>query len=130
MLVITGATVGRVAVYNEGLEPGFVSQHVAICRLPRESIDPRYVLWGLKAPDGQAQLLGQRYGQGKPGLNLTNIRQLEIPFPPIAEQRYIVTYLDNLQTKVDAVKTMQDETAKELNALMPSILSRAFSGEL
>jgi type I restriction enzyme S subunit len=30
----------------------------------------------------------------------------------------------------DEMKTLQSETAEELNALMPSILSRAFSGEL
>lgn len=40
MLVITGATVGRVTIFREGVEPGFVSQHVAICRLPATQIDP------------------------------------------------------------------------------------------
>ena len=30
MLVITGATVGRVSLFRNGLEPGFVSQHVGI----------------------------------------------------------------------------------------------------
>ena len=34
MLVITGATVGRVSVFREGLEHGLVNQHVAICRDP------------------------------------------------------------------------------------------------
>jgi type I restriction enzyme S subunit len=44
MLVITGATVGRVSVFPVGAEPGFVSQHVAICRLPSEKIEPRFAL--------------------------------------------------------------------------------------
>ena len=130
MLVITGATVGRVTIFRDGLEQGFVSQHVAICRLSADQIDPEYALWGLRAPDGQSQLLGQRYGQGKPGLNLTNIRELNLPFPSLPEQRRIVAYLDGLQAKVDALKCLQAETAAELDALLPAVLDKAFKGEL
>jgi len=130
MLVITGATVGRVAVYRGDLEPGFVSQHVAICRLPREEVDPEFALWGLRSPLGQAQLLGQRYGQGKPGLNLANIRALSLPCPPIHEQHRIVAELDAFQAQVEALRRLQSETEAELDALLPSILDRAFRGEL
>jgi type I restriction enzyme S subunit len=50
--------------------------------------------------------------------------------PPLPEQRRIVTYLDDLQAKVDALKRLQAETAAELDAMLPSILDRAFKGEL
>lgn len=130
MLVITGATVGRVATYREGMEPGFVSQHVAICRLPSEEVRPEFALWGLRSPDGQAQLIGQRYGQGKPGLNLLNIRAVCIPLPPITEQQRIVANLDALQVEVDVLKHLQAETVAELDALQPAVLDRAFKGEL
>ena len=130
MLVITGETVGRCSVFRNGLEPGFVSQHVGICRLPKDSVDPDFALWGLRGPQGQEQLLGQRYGQGKPGLNLSNIRAVTLPIPPLPEQRRIVAYLDSLQAKVGALKKLQAETAAELDALLPSILDKAFKGEL
>jgi type I restriction enzyme, S subunit len=55
---------------------------------------------------------------------------LEIPVPPLPEQRRIVAELDVLQDKVDALKRLQAETAAELDALLPSILDRAFKGEL
>jgi type I restriction enzyme S subunit len=130
MLVITGATVGRVNVYRKGLEPGFVSQHVGICRLPQSEIDPEFALWGLRGPMGQEQLLGQRYGQGKPGLNLTNIRSLSLPIPGLAEQRRLVAEMAALQAELDALKGLQAETATELDALLPSVLDKAFRGEL
>ncbi len=130
MLVITGATVGRCAVYEEGLEPGFVNQHVAICRLPNSEISSQYALWFLRSPYGQSQLLGQRYGQGKPGLNLSNIRALTLPVPDLGEQHNIIAYLDGLQAKVDELKRLQAETQQELDALMPSVLAKAFAGEL
>jgi type I restriction enzyme S subunit len=80
MIVITGATVGRVTVFREKLEPGFVSQHVAICRLPADEVDPEFALWGLRSPDGQVQLLGQRYGQGKAGPQLIQHPSTESSF--------------------------------------------------
>jgi hypothetical protein len=45
-------------------------------------------------------------------------------------QHRIVAYLDDLQPKVDALKRLQEETAKELDAMLPSVLNRAFRGEL
>jgi type I restriction enzyme S subunit len=58
------------------------------------------------------------------------MRKTEIPLPTLLEQRRVVAYLDALQTKVDALKKLQSETAAELDALMPSILDKAFRGEL
>ena len=130
MFVITGATVGRCAVYDDSLEPGLVSQHVSICRLPSESILPGYAFWGMRSPYGQSQLLGQRYGQGKPGLNLANIRALSLPIPPLSEQCLIVAYLDKLHAKLDFLKRHQLETSAVLDAMLPSILAMAFNGQL
>jgi len=46
------------------------------------------------------------------------------------KQRHIVTYLDNLQEKTDSLKCLQHETQSELDALTPSMLAKAFRGEL
>jgi hypothetical protein len=39
-------------------------------------------------------------------------------------------YLDGLQAQVAKVRVLQEESARELEALMPSVLDRAFKGEL
>jgi type I restriction enzyme S subunit len=53
-----------------------------------------------------------------------------IPVPPLDDQRRIVAELDALQAEVDRLKTLQAQTAAELDALLPAILDRAFKGEL
>ena len=53
-----------------------------------------------------------------------------MPFPSLAEQHRIVAELDALQAEVDRLKALQAETAAELDALLPSLLDRAFKGEL
>jgi type I restriction enzyme S subunit len=63
-------------------------------------------------------------------LVLREIRDLTIPVPPLSDQHRIVTELNGLQTEVDKLRSLQAETAAELDALLPSILDRAFRGEL
>jgi type I restriction enzyme, S subunit len=46
------------------------------------------------------------------------------------EQRHIVAYLDDFQAKVNVLRELQTESGKDLSALMPSILDKAFKGEL
>jgi type I restriction enzyme, S subunit len=46
------------------------------------------------------------------------------------QQQWIVGYLDGLAGQVAALARLQSETAAELDALLPSILDRAFKGEL
>lgn len=48
----------------------------------------------------------------------------------INEQSHIVAYLDGLLAKVNAVRELQAQSQEELDALLPSVLDRAFEGEL
>ncbi len=58
---------------------------------------------------------------------------MNIPFPvglSLCAQRRIISTLESLQVKVDALKQLQAETAAELDALLPSVLDKAFRGHL
>ena len=58
------------------------------------------------------------------------LSKLLLPVPPTEEQRRILLWLEGLDKKVDVLRRLQSETAAELDALMPSILDKAFRGEL
>ena len=60
----------------------------------------------------------------------TTPRSLGLKFAYATNGTGIVAYLDGLQAKVDALKQLQAESAAELDALLPSVLDRAFKGEL
>ena len=53
-----------------------------------------------------------------------------IPVPPLDEQRRIVAYLDSVQARLASLRELQSATGEELSALLPSVLDRAFKGEL
>jgi type I restriction enzyme, S subunit len=59
-------------------------------------------------------------------LNPANFLDLKIPLPSMQIQ----WQLRDIKTKVDAIKQLQTETSAELDALLPSILDKAFKGEL
>ncbi|MEG4231546.1 restriction endonuclease subunit S [Microcoleus sp. Pol11C3] len=92
---------------------------------------PKYLLYYTKSSAFIDYLMGiMNPNSGVPTLGLGVIRSAPFNLPPLEEQHRIVAYLDNLQTKVDALKRLQAETAAELDALLPSILDKAFKGEL
>ena len=66
----------------------------------------------------------------QPTLNVGQLERTTIPTPNIPDQRRIVAYLDALSAKAGLLETMQQQSAAELDALLPSILDRAFRGEL
>jgi type I restriction enzyme, S subunit len=53
-----------------------------------------------------------------------------ISFPTVDEQRHIIAEVDALQAKLNAVNSLQAETAAELDAMLPAILDTAFKGGL
>ncbi len=66
---------------------------------------------------GRAELVERAYGAGKPGLNLENIRSLQVPLPPLAEQHRIVAKVNELMAlcdRLEASLTTSDETRTRL----------------
>jgi type I restriction enzyme S subunit len=57
---------------------------------------------------------------------LEALTKITVPLPPIEKQ----IWFDKLQQMTNSLKRHQAETQKELDALMPSILDKAFKGDL
>ena len=129
LLNITGASIGRVACVPSNVTEANVNQHVAIIR-PTEKITPRYLMYWLSQPAVQEFINSEQKGATRQGFTKQQIEKFELPVLPLSEQHRIIAYLDGLQAKVDELRRLQDETQQELDALMPSILAKAFGGEL
>ena len=93
---------------------------------PHNEILPEYlctILWGLNQEILQ---LVEKSGHDTRRLPTSNLLSLSIPVPSLPEQRRIVAHLDRLQAKVDEVKRLQVETDREIVALKPAMLAKAF----
>lgn len=131
LMTRVGAMIGEAALIDQDIDFAF---YVSLCliRPIQELVLPSYLVHWLNSPFGASsareKTLGRGHSQGN--LNLKLIREFVIGLPPLSEQHRIVAYLDNLQAKMVALKRLQAETAAELDALLPSILDKAFKGEL
>ena len=63
-------------------------------------------------------------------INLGTLKDLAIPFPPLAEQNVITEEIDRYLSVADAVEAVVDAELKRSDALRQSILKQAFSGKL
>jgi type I restriction enzyme S subunit len=58
------------------------------------------------------------------------MKRKTINFDLLEEQRRIVANLDNVQARLAPLRQLQSQTQEELSALLPSVLDKAFKGEL
>jgi type I restriction enzyme S subunit len=124
--------VGRFALFRGYLgEQRLYPDKLIRFRIDKNKVLPEYVRFAMNSPERRVVIEAFcTTTAGNIGISAGNLKTVLVPIPPLAEQRHIVAYLDNLQMKVDALKRLQAETATELEALLPSVLDRAFKGEL
>lgn len=65
-----------------------------------------------------------------PGLNRNDAYDIDIPFPPLDEQKRIVEKLDSLLTRVDSCQTHLERVPQILKRFRQSVLAAATSGRL
>jgi len=109
--------------------PALLLQRVARARFQSDSVLPRYFFRWLRSPLF-INAIDPGRSNGVPHISHKDIEKIPFAVPVVAEQTRIVAELDALQAEVDALKRLQEETLKELDALLPSILDKAFKGEL
>lgn len=106
----------------------FVS--VALIKPDRRFLDGEYLYWVLHSPYLQDRIQEKSRGDMIRHLVLREIRDLSIPLPDILHQRALVERLNVLKKKFDELKELNEECITYIEALMPSILDKAFKGEL
>ena len=126
LVAMYGANVGKTGIL--GL-PAATNQAVCAVFPHEEDLDKRFVYYFFRWK--RPELLASSFGGAQPNISQKFIKASEIPFPYLVEeQRRIVTYLDGLQAQVDELTALHDATQVELDALLPSVLDRAFKGDL
>jgi type I restriction enzyme S subunit len=120
LLNITGASIGRVAHYNENRRAN-VNQHVCIIR-PLPLLDSAYLTHCLASPNFQTQINHQQTGGTRQALTFPQIRDFDIPLPAIETQRRIAAILD----KADAIRRKRQEAIALTEQLLRSTFLEMF----
>lgn len=123
--------VGRSAVVDDLPEPMAFASYMIRLRFDQERILPEYAQRTLQHLRMAGQLVDlARTTAGQYNVSLGRLRSARIPVPTLSEQHGIVGKLDTLLAEVEVLNHLQAETIIKLDALLPSILDKAFKGEL
>jgi type I restriction enzyme S subunit len=125
-------------VGNAGVVPNEAKDWVCANLLMRlqvdnTRVDPRFCIYWLRSPSMRKHVKREMKGTNPSIQKINQKTILSFPFPvgvSLNHQHRIVAYLADLQAKVDEVKQHQAATSIALDALLPSILDKAFKGEL
>jgi type I restriction enzyme S subunit len=107
-----------------------LTQRLLLLRPDPQIADGTFVLHYLNSSLFVEQVTEHCRGLTTPHIRVGDAPDFFFPLPPLREQRRIVAELCLVQLEVYSLKRLQAETAAELDALLPSILDRAFKGEL
>ncbi len=120
LLNITGASIGRSAVYSFS-QPANVNQHVCIIR-PKGKIDSTFLQLHLESKNGQKQIDESQAGGAREGLNFKMVGQLHFLFPSRAEQQKIGAFFQVMDKKLQS----EHQKLAKLRALKQAYLSELF----
>ncbi len=129
VLVGVVGTIGKIGVAPETWAGANIAR--AVCRIvPGEAVDRDYLAMVLSASPAQAYFEEATRTLAQPTLNVSKLNKTPIPLPSLEAQHQIVRDVNAIQADVDALEAIQTDCAEELGGLLPSALSKAFTGAL
>lgn len=125
--------VGHVAIYDGEPHPCIYPDLMMKLSVDKTKASPRFIWWWMQTERVRDYIAKNAKGTSPTMKKISQGIVAATPFPfqvPLSEQQRVVDKLDALYEKVGAVQASQATTAGELEALLPTILDKAFRGQL
>ncbi|MEW6211072.1 MAG: restriction endonuclease subunit S [Acidobacteriota bacterium] len=128
LLSIRG-TVGRLIAIPSELEGANITQDSARLSIQRH-INRDYVLWYLRSDIAQKRMKWAEKGVAVRGINIGDVRALQVAIPSLEEQHEIVRRVETLFAYADRLEARYKAARLRVERLTPALLAKAFRGEL
>ncbi|CDG12174.1 TPA: restriction endonuclease subunit S [Serratia marcescens] len=133
LLNITGASLGRSAIYPNNIGEANVNQHVTIIRLIKKEMIS-FLHLAITSPVIQKLIWGRQVGMAIEGLSKKTLELFEIPVPPLSEQLRIVHKARDLMSLCDQLEqqslTSLDAHQQLVETLLASLTDSQSAEEL
>ncbi len=103
----------------------YATEHAIVVETP-EKLDVSWACYFLK----QLNLNQYASSTAQPGLSVTKINEVEIPLPPLAEQKRIVEAIESAFAEITAIENNQELLKKHIKQGRQKILDLAIRGKL
>jgi len=124
LIALYGATIGKLAFL--GVD---AATNQAVCGIYKnENIDSYYLYYYLFSK--KPSLVKQGIGGAQPNISQGILKNLELPLPPLPEQKAIVFKIEELLSDLENGKQQLQIAQKQLKIYRQSLLKWAFEGKL
>jgi len=121
LIAMTGATVGKVGCFPVTRERFYLNQRVGKVYLTSPGkADYRFLYYVLSQDTYVNQMFGTADGSAQANISGAQIERLEIPMPPLPEQRAIAHILGTLDDKIESNRRMNETLDAMARALFKS----------
>jgi type I restriction enzyme S subunit len=130
ILVCEGGDIGKSAIWNREIPHCCFQKALHRIRVDSRRLLPRFLLHHIFWAAEQGHFTDIKTQTTIAHLTGIKLRAYTVHIPSLAEQHRVVALLDALQAKVRAIEALRSQAAADLDALLPSVLDKAFRGEL
>lgn len=121
-LITIAGTIGRVAIVPDDFPESNCNQAIAILRFDTERLYPRFLLHWLTTQNAMSQISEKKVTATISNLSLGQIKELQIPLPPLPEQKRIAAVLD----KADSIRRKRQQAIKLADEFLRAVFLEMF----
>lgn len=130
LLLCVRGTTGTVAIADSALAGANVTRGIVPIRFDPKTILQRFGYYLLRSSPVQDQIREKTYGTALMQINIGDLRQVSLSFPPLERQPELLEKLDAVQECVDRLVMNYQKKLIALEELKKSLLHQAFTGQL
>lgn len=118
-----GEPTGKACVVPNSIERGIIVADIIRIRIDDNLLDKQYLVNCINSPFVARQFFGLAKGVTRQRVNLSQVRSLELPFPPLLEQHRIVAKVDELMAFCDQLEQTQSDNIAAHAQLVEALLA-------
>lgn len=125
----TPELVGHAVIYSGTPFPCIFPDLIMRINVNEQFVEKKFLHYWLQSSLVRDYIMKKARGTSPTMKKISQTVVQNIPYPSdiaLTEQRRIVAKLDRLHTKINEVKRLQAETEREMKALVPAVLAKAF----
>jgi type I restriction enzyme, S subunit len=121
---------GRACIFPGDLKPSVTVVDVCIVRSGATGVDHRWLMHAINAPATRSAIQRLASGTTRSRISRSNLAAVDLPIPPVNEQRRIVAKLEAVLARSRRAKEALDAIPDLLERFRKSVLTAAFRGDL
>jgi len=123
ILFVIAGTIGKLCIISDEYLPANTSQAISFIRL-KDGQKHKYFLYQLDSQNVKNQFDILVVQTAQPNLSMEDLANLELTYPPLQEQKQIVSFLDSKTQKIDKLIALTEQNIELLKEQRTALINQ------